>query len=983
LPTAEYGIQPVKTFGGLITNVDPTNLPVWASPDCQDVEFLPGLVRSRPGLSTPFSPIGGGTVKVNYLKTYINSLLQDRMLALTPGIASLSNSGAVLYKENPEGTLNIVSQSISSNYCSSCSAFTREYLAFGDGSFGVDIPRQFDDANLDRVSQEGPGVAPGAADESVNWAIAAAPNGAIAQSASIPANGLTQSGYVVTLTLLPSNNGTAFSKVGDSIQITGAGVAGYNGTWTISAIISATQIQYVASTSGLAPSGGGTCNFGIVQYVPSSGSVPTSYSDGQIVTVAGVAVGGYNVASQVIRGNIFGGTPGTGGSYPVGSTSIFVYLGTGAFGLAASGGGTVTNAGNVVAGVHQVSVIFVTRNGYLTRPAPANKWTAAGSKRVVVSNIPIGPPNVISRIVCFTPAGGDNFFYTTGGLTGVLSASMVIADNTTTAITLDFSDATLLAGTNVDALFDLNVLGECSGNVSYSSRLFWWGERNQLQNLLNVGFDGGFTNPGSLPNFPHGWVQDATFSAGGASALAQGYPAYSGDAYAIVGNGVTPTRGKITQSLYQDADGNAILSVNTGYSIRVRLAKNSTLAAGTLHINAKSTTGGFTTTGISVTSTQLATWYQEFTAVLLTAQATIPSDLVLQIYADGTPTNNGAFLIDCIEIYPTNQPNSDASTVRASKVEDPESYDGVTGFLQVAQGDGTRVTSAFVIRNNLYFAKERSLYVTQDDGVNEPSSWDIQQISSKVGTPSVKGIGLGDEWAVIAAQDGVYLFDGGIPQKISQEIQPTWDAINWTYGYLVETVVDVRRKRIYISVPYGSATAPNKILTLDYTEGFGELQDGVGRKWSPWAIQANSMNLILRSDGTLPLFLGNGAGNGAIYKLDDTVHSDDGAAINSYWQSGYFQSGIRMNYGYIAANVVGSGNCNLTLLRGDQTNVTVLRSWTLSSLGYTNMERQIQKQGYRMAIKFGTDAAGDNFSLQGFTIYAAKSPYAPVRGINA
>ena len=41
------------------------------------------------------------------------------------------------------------------------------------------------------------------------------------------------------------------------------------------------------------------------------------------------------------------------------------------------------------------------------------------------------------------------------------------------------------------------------------------------------------------------------------------------------------------------------------------------------------------------------------------------------------------------------------------------------------------------------------------------------------------GVGIGEEWVVIARRTGLYLFDGGDPVKISQEIQPTWDATNW------------------------------------------------------------------------------------------------------------------------------------------------------------------------------------------------------------
>jgi hypothetical protein len=48
-------------------------------------------------------------------------------------------------------------------------------------------------------------------------------------------------------------------------------------------------------------------------------------------------------------------------------------------------------SGTVSPGVHQCSVIFVTRQGYWTVPSPPVSWTAAGGKQVNVTNIPTGP----------------------------------------------------------------------------------------------------------------------------------------------------------------------------------------------------------------------------------------------------------------------------------------------------------------------------------------------------------------------------------------------------------------------------------------------------------------------------------------------------------------------------------------------------------------------------------------------------------------
>jgi hypothetical protein len=147
-----------------------------------------------------------------------------------------------------------------------------------------------------------------------------------------------------------------------------------------------------------------------------------------------------------------------------------------------------------------------------------------------------------------------------------------------------------------------------------------------------------------------------------------------------------------------------------------------------------------------VSFTQATTTYQEFTADLLPPQTSLPADLTLRVYADGVPAPSGeSFLVDNIEVFLTNAAQN-ASLVRASGTETPEAYDGVTGIMSIAENNGQGIRAAFVLRNNLYFVKERSLYVTATDGVNEPALWAVEEASNQVGTPSAHGVGVGEEW---------------------------------------------------------------------------------------------------------------------------------------------------------------------------------------------------------------------------------------------
>ena len=588
---------------------------------------------------------------------------------------------------------------------------------------------------------------------------------------------------------------------------------------------------------------------------------------------------------------------------------------------------------------------------------------------------------------------------------------MVIADNTTTSLVVDFSDAILLAGTNVDNLFKLIELGDCAGVLDYAQRLIWWGERNKMNNWVNLGFDGGFSGP-SLPHYPLGWTPDAIFAPGGTDE--ENFVVW-GAAYSIVGNGTTPTRGLLTQSAVNDSLGAPLIQANTDYTVRARCARNALLSQGALHIHLFSASGGINTTGLQLTAAPLTTGYVEYTAQLTAPLTTIPSDLVLRVYADGTPNQNGQFYVDAIEIFPSAQPVN-ASLVRASRVEDPESYDGIDGLLSVAENNGQAIRAAFKLRERLYFVKEHSLHVTQDDGTNEPSLWAVAEVSRKVGTPSVRGVGIGEDWVVIAHRTGLYIFSGGEPIKISQEIQPTWNQINWQYGHTLWVTVDTKERRIFIGVPLGSATSPNKILMLDYRD-LDDAEEIAGRppinitytgrktatdktrKWSPWSIAANSCALIERVDGTAIVAIGGGTpgigaggATGKAYQLKDTQLSDDGTAIPSYYTTHYFPERAveqalslgahRKLFSYLTMFVEGAGNLSLTSFTDSASVPQTQQPLPLSSPSIKDLELPINVLGERVAFQVSTNQPGAWFRLQKFTPSVRVDPWAPVRGVN-
>jgi len=72
---------PLDLFGGLVTDMPAADLPQGVSPDCRDVAFVQGAVKTRPGLVSVFSAIAGNPT-VNYLKTYTQQNLVKKLLAI-------------------------------------------------------------------------------------------------------------------------------------------------------------------------------------------------------------------------------------------------------------------------------------------------------------------------------------------------------------------------------------------------------------------------------------------------------------------------------------------------------------------------------------------------------------------------------------------------------------------------------------------------------------------------------------------------------------------------------------------------------------------------------------------------------------------------------------------------------------------------------------------------------------------------------------
>lgn len=655
--------------------------------------------------------------------------------------------------------------------------------------------------------------------------------------------------------------------------------------------------------------------------------------------------------------------------------------------------GTVTAFGQIVPGLHQLQVLFVTQEDAITEPSPPVTFMANGGQYLAISNIAIGPPSIKARILQFTGSGGAYFFYLPipAQVNGqIVSTATQINDNTTTSTVLDFSDATLYRGiaTSVPGnnLVEQVVLGPVGGFFAYSSRLMAWGEYNKIQNLLNMGFDGGYLPSASTQ--PNGWTQVSTGGVLGAGR-------FQGFRYEFTG------AGEQSQSFYQDAYGDPIAEAKQTYTIRGYFT-------GAGMFVATIAGAGFTTTA-TITFTQDG-WYS--TSFLLPMPATIPNDMTLSIKRTA-----GTFTVDDLIMIFARQPFSD-TTAKFSYEDNFEGFDGLTG-LAGPEDDQTAIRNWGIIRDTLMCVTGGSLHETIDNETTEPSGWGFRHVSDNCGAWSiasiarnVQGIGsAGKEWMTWNGPDGIHVFSGQQPYKISQEIQSLAGAVDQALAYQVWSINDQINKRCYFGYPNSGM----QLLVLDYRNLDGEgiassapirasftgqmVVSDMARKWTPWTLPSFCGGLIYRPNEVVAeVSFGGGPAGANSYLLNPFKYTDDDfGQIFSYYTSFFFitqdmeQSyklgSHRHLYQYLAFTITGVGYFNATPLGDVLTNAfPITPNLALSLMQNFDIEIGLNVETNRCAFKIAafpltgqTDAA---FSLSKLIVNMRNSPWIKVRGTN-
>jgi hypothetical protein len=1022
----------------------PTDLPAGLSADNSDCAFLPGEVFTRPPLKR-LSTLGT-TAQVVYADTFLKP----------DGTVSQfeATSDGNMYIDGVK-----IGQTAAGNRFFTCSAFNKLYIATSDGLHGADVPLQYTPEGwLDRVSQDGCAAPPALANLSIAasdiFSIARSGNEVTVVTTS---NHNLLRGYLATIanvspfiqnltSLLIDNStlpGVATATVpsphgfvpGDQVAINdvqpitvGGSITAWNRASGLVTATTATAHNLVQGSTPLVELN--TDGFGPVVVLAvlsatvftfansggngtgTAGSVmqPWGLPDGTLITISGVP----SPTTFQFAMDYTTGTWTTGdlsfdwnGAFYVDniiSSTSFSYR---QIGPDASGaGGMVTPTGQLSPGNHTCVVVFRTRTGALLTPSPPVTLTASGGQYLTVSNIPLGPSNVTERWLAFTGANGGKYFILPiaprdpSGQFPIGTATAV-PDNTTTSVILDFTDEALFDGIAIDIpgnnLFRQQVIGPVLGFFQYGSRLFSWGERNKIQQFLNMGFEGGIYS--GSPNTPLGWTvtgSDGVLTAGD---------------YGLAWQATTAT---ISQPAYQDQNGVAIIQPNTQYTYRAWVD-------GTSQATLSSASTGFVATATVTASGAFG--QANFSWII---PSVIPPDLTLTLSQTVTTT------VDEVEIIYTNNPY--ILTASGSYVNNPQAKDGVTCILG-PQGDPHPVFGMEERKDVLCLltsGPEGSLYETEQTASGEPVTWDVRHIASKCGLVSVWGVAKFEDWFSWISDTGMRIFDGSVVEKMSQEIQPWWDSINPQAKQFAVLANDPDTRRVYISAPINSSMVTNSMYVMDYNElntssllaNAGTLRIGYSgktittdltRKWSPWSVQANYCGLLTLPNGSSVMAFCGGRGNSLQTPWFSTVYTLEEGTINGldddygpFWQNStyptYFfisaddakanQLGThRLLHAFATLNCTGAGSVFLVpnLDRMGNTG-TPTRALTVTPDLARDLEFGLNVAAERISYRISCQPAGAQpapsdspagFRLSSMVVAVKTHPYSPIRGKNS
>ncbi len=331
---------------------------------------------------------------------------------------------------------------------------------------------------------------------------------------------------------------------------------------------------------------------------------------------------------------------------------------------------------------------------------------------------------------------------------------------------------------------------------------------------------------------------------------------------------------------------------------------------------------------------------------------------------DGTPpfTTSAVVQLGTRMGYVTTIPDNNGNPVGALMVSEPGWYQHITPNQHLVQLPGQRdiVTAFTLVDGAIYILGPHWTYATVDTGV-VPSRWPTpKQVDGRHGTLSARGVDVSAarDFAWVASQDGLYLFNGSYPVlPVSYYQQSEWDRINWNAPWAVTVKDHPTEKKVYVLAALDGAASPSHLLVWSYARGLSPaLVDYAIYDLSGYSlgsvelVQNDLLDQVTAAKRKVELWTGpytTAAVGRALTASDTDPYKDFGTAIHSTYDPAMFPgrvSGVPTHHG-AHMRISGSGTASLSVTSMDggraitpipvvlavSPDKDVLRRWKLNS----------------------------------------------------
>jgi hypothetical protein len=256
---------------------------------------------------------------------------------------------------------------------------------------------------------------------------------------------------------------------------------------------------------------------------------------------------------------------------------------------------------------------------------------------------------------------------------------------------------------------------------------------------------------------------------------------------------------------------------------------------------------------------------------------------------------------------------SESSRVGFSGAGTPETW-GANDYVDVTPGDGERITALTAWRELVFVFKETKFFVFTGNSTSGTGTaiFNYRPVNTGVGAVGRACSVATPNGVYFLSRRGIYKTAGGDPVLASRAIDPIFRggaSSFFTGGVLNHAAIDKCQlmwhdERLYFAYPSGSATTNDRIAVFD-----PEVD-----QWLLWNVAANSMTSFRVGDAA-ELVFSYAAGSNHLGRLSSSYTDDDGTAIASRHQSGFYDVGEPAADTYLRqVRAIGTGAPTLSIL---------------------------------------------------------------------